>query len=831
MSAEIWVPPALTDEPGWTTFNNFEDSMNGDNKKSFNITIEFIGYIMAGLSVLFIMIFGSLSLCKICKKRKNDSDPISTNIVLNSTTETENEADNEAKGFITSQTAASVSATYKKGPFCNVFLVVLIIFYVFMVMLMFVFVLYGLGQITILVIQDFFCENKSISDIHKHSREHNLERGTSIGCWKSKGNNIDEELLFSIDAYSTEYDNSAFNIIKSLIFLCMSMFSLVMFVKHLFGLIDIIVTYINGSILIRTSLETNTDTDCFQKLKKCCCCKNYCDRLSAGFSRFKHQCGFDTLPWILNLFIKEFVEILFQTYILFIYNGKDIIFDSKGTANKDTYIIIFAQLILFNCISVSVLWILYTLLTKYCNRRSFYYSLWMIDITFEMIFILYPILFFIQEFRFNNDSIVKISAIMNTENGLLFVQALFPSILLCKKMYTGPLELLYEIKKKWRSETKDPNEYDVKERYYNDKSCWTLIVNKNELKFINPDSSYRPKNISESKYLKQQRLRKCCLIFLALLVLGFGVGIYAFVMNHFKNAYEFCDNYTEKDHYEMLAWKDYCDYPVYPFPGRNEIPCQCRSLNINHTEIEYLVGKYGRNIVRNIVVDILEHFYMMETIKISGKNNDILPIDLSQDMFNSINMRVFHIEGIKLDNIHPNIKNWENIQYLTIKRSSPNELLLNELNDELSQLTKLKYINLEFFSVGEMAFICSMKELNYLLMGWSAMKSLPFCLLNHELPKLKIIQFDYVEIFDIFGNNSNNETFSYIEKLFTLSSLQELSLFTTPLTLFNFPKNAFNYNPNTQYIFDNTFHLCGYYYRYSFKIYIKISIYLPLLIK
>ena len=47
-------------------------------------------------------------------------------------------------------------------------------------------ILYGLGQITDLQLNNYWCEKKDLQTIYQHSLENNLNEGTTEGCWKSK---------------------------------------------------------------------------------------------------------------------------------------------------------------------------------------------------------------------------------------------------------------------------------------------------------------------------------------------------------------------------------------------------------------------------------------------------------------------------------------------------------------------------------------------------------------------------------------------------------------------------------------------------------------------
>ena len=86
-------------------------------------------------------------------------------------------------------------------------------------------ILYGIGQVTQLRIQDFICENKTIDVIYKHSKENNLPKGTTSGCWISKGLKANSDILFQTRSYtSTDEDADFDDYVKFMFFIMAAMF-------------------------------------------------------------------------------------------------------------------------------------------------------------------------------------------------------------------------------------------------------------------------------------------------------------------------------------------------------------------------------------------------------------------------------------------------------------------------------------------------------------------------------------------------------------------------------------------------------------------------------
>ena len=552
-----------------------------------------------------------------------------------------------------------------------------------------------------------------------------------------------------------------------------------------------------------------------------------------------YRCGADTCYWTFRLISTELSEVVTQLLVLFTYNGKDIIFGTVNLANKDTYVIAYAIIISSNCFMVSLSWFLYTFLNKSCHGDLFYLMLWMFDMLFETIYVLFPVLFVLSDISLSNDTVVKASAMLNKQNALLFIQVLLPSIMLMKSMFTEPRKLLQLARNAWLDNPIDEHPNKSKDlfsssrqylMYVNSESCASLVCNKHQLLFISPGFA-KPNghDMSFIRYTRQQRKRKCCLLLEILVILGAGVAILATILSHFSRAKEFCDNYvTNHDmlvHREMYTWNDYCDYKVYPFVNRKkgDIPCQCRVLVINENDFRYtLIKNHSNTVIRNIVLDTLENFYMMEAISINLRGNTMKPIDLTANMFESVFMRVFEIKEVGINTIDTHIRNWKSIQYLSLGNtyllsSTP----LDILHNELMQLTQIKYLDIEKFYVGNMDFICSMKELTYIIFPHNSIDSIPECLLVGNLTEIKIINFDYLRTFEFSNiNRSLSTNYLDISRILGLPKLEHLSMYASNISIFDFGNQTFTFGEDTEYIFGNTRYLCGYYYWYPHQLYL-----------
>ena len=93
--------------------------------------------------------------------------------------------------------------------------------------------LYGMGQVLSLQLDDYFCETKTLQEIHQHSIENNLNQGTNEGCWTTSNNKVDQEKLFyagSYIAYQSVWDLNITNIAKCILFLLVAVFLFIVFI-------------------------------------------------------------------------------------------------------------------------------------------------------------------------------------------------------------------------------------------------------------------------------------------------------------------------------------------------------------------------------------------------------------------------------------------------------------------------------------------------------------------------------------------------------------------------------------------------------------------------
>ena len=69
---------------------------------------------------------------------------------------------------------------------CSTDLITSVLIVILCGFLTFISILYAFGQITELEPSNYFCEQKTLTEIYTHSIENDLNHGTNEGCWKYK---------------------------------------------------------------------------------------------------------------------------------------------------------------------------------------------------------------------------------------------------------------------------------------------------------------------------------------------------------------------------------------------------------------------------------------------------------------------------------------------------------------------------------------------------------------------------------------------------------------------------------------------------------------------
>ena len=108
------------------------------------------------------------------------------------------------------------------------------------------------------------------------------------------------------------------------------------------------------------SMKSETKHSKPSKFKECCLVKATFSLVSKLARYFG---GTDTTFWFAKSVGKEVFEIVIQTQAMILYNGGA---DHSELAQRPNYIKLFSTVLCLNCISCSVMWILYAVKTDFC---------------------------------------------------------------------------------------------------------------------------------------------------------------------------------------------------------------------------------------------------------------------------------------------------------------------------------------------------------------------------------------------------------------------------------------------------------------------------------
>ena len=351
-----------------------------------------------------------------------------------------------------------------KDNLCNSDIVIFFIVFCICIFLGFICILYGFGQITQLILSNYWCDKKSLNEIYQHSEEYNLNEGTNDGCWKSKQFTVDTNALFqSSSVYSTSSDFSVSNTIRCIVWLFSGVsfiWMAVMFVSlQLSNIIcgkicfsSLTINDTNNNNRSRNS-NNNTENDetieiamatmmsneekqtsvnatpagqtksqatrsgrrqshpsSFHRCCPCCCClprnNKFLEFLGDMFFKWKNWYQFyfgeDTRNWFILLSIREIIEITLQVFAAYNYNGLNILSPNEVVLSFEANSIkLFCILLSLNCVFTGMLWLFYVFVHKLCHGQFFKQTVFFIDTIFDTFYALFPIIVIGQQTEFN----------------------------------------------------------------------------------------------------------------------------------------------------------------------------------------------------------------------------------------------------------------------------------------------------------------------------------------------------------------------------------------------------------------------------------------------
>ena len=320
--------------------------------------------------------------------------------------------------------------------FFNTDSVVFLIVFCVCIFLSFICILYGFGQMTQLILSNYFCQKKSLEEIYQHSIEYNLNHGTDDGCWKAKQFTVDEAALFdSISAYDTTADFTFFNIIRCIVWLIYALWFCwvpVYFISKIFA--DLLIweacclfkskqSELNSGVELTNVLGSGTkkqnshattknvisgDTakrekrqkSAFERCCPCVCCRCCYNNKTANCAAdlyfkysdwYKMHFGEDTRNWFVLLLFREWIEIFIQILAVYNYNGFNVLNQNQTIlAYKEIQVKFFCCVLSLNCIFTGILWLVYVFCHKLCHGPTFKQLILFVDTFFDTFYALFP---------------------------------------------------------------------------------------------------------------------------------------------------------------------------------------------------------------------------------------------------------------------------------------------------------------------------------------------------------------------------------------------------------------------------------------------------------
>eukprot|EP01083_Nonionella_stella_P078291 214153_1 len=322
---------------------------------------------------------------------------------------------------------------------------------------------YAIGQVTTLTIQDFICTNKPIAQIRHHSQEFNLPHGTTSGCWTSKGVKANQDLLFQNRAYqSTLSIESLQHIVMFSLFVCAALCLLFCLIWQIVLFIQDIIRFQTQKWLIMKDRnpEDHTTRSCCCRQKPidgkedrkpsrlCACCGGCCKKIKRMMPSRQFQ--EDRPGWIIKHFVIESCEIVLQTFALFQYAGVQLqLGKNDNLAEEYQYVWLFGIMIAMNAITVGFFWIFYVSWNQSCHGKSFHFSLLIVDSIFETFYAIFPLIL-VWDYTTNGGPMLGQIGTFHTESWLSFLRSFVPIALICVKMLTASSTVVFKSRTIWK---------------------------------------------------------------------------------------------------------------------------------------------------------------------------------------------------------------------------------------------------------------------------------------------------------------------------------------------------------------------------------------------
>ena len=662
--------------------------------------------------------------------------------------------------------------------------------------------LYAIGQIMTLQLTNYFCSPVSLNSIRHHSKQLNLTYGDYDNCWISKGIKVNNDKLFSLNAYDGKIEvTGPRDILRLIIFSLIGCWFTFCCIYFTVLLIRDLRNYLNGYYHRKRNNAFQIESD----KQQTGCISDIKNFVKSIWGCYKLYCGPDKALWAFVTFGLEAFEIILQSIVCLNYAGVQL----GNTSYNDKHnislvwqeVLLYVMIIALNSICTGILWLLYVFKHDIFKGDLYHYIIFLVDAIFDTCYVLFPLAVVI----YDGNDIAYAAGALQIVSFSKFLSAFWPLGLLSVKVFTASNTMIKKSKEYWYGEfssnfmtmdgmTADESHHTEKEEnfkeMYNPYSFLNIFTSGKQL-IDSRNIDRAPSLLAQSTvinpidahmyldYKRQQLFRRSCLVCMGVLWLLFGIIIIILSLTHFYNAFDECDNPNHEilqNHLELLTWP-YCSYKVYPFTGFDEInsiPCQCRTLFIQEDDYDEI----GMN--ESIVTHVFENFYSLQNVKMVSPLMQDTKFEFTKDMFRQTSIRSVSMNGFDIKSIdNDGIVNWQSIEYLEFNMSH-----VGSLPNNISKLNNMRYLNLAWNQVFNIDFICNFKNLRYLSISGNPISSTPSCIYE-DLLEIQNLHFAAVTDF-----------FDY--RMLALPQLLSLKAIAAHISIQDFPSNeSFIYNLDT----------------------------------
>ena len=506
---------------------------------------------------------------------------------------------------------------------------------------------------------------------------------------------------------------------------------------------------------------------------------------------YKLYFGEDTPLWFVLLMLREMVEILFQIFAAFNYNGLNLLNKTQLVlAYNENSVKLFAILLSTNSIICGIFWTFYVFGNHLCRGIFFKQMLFVVDTIFDSLYALYPIIVIYNEpgpFRLS-----MAVAVLQTTNLAGFGSTLMPISYLLIKCLLLFQKTRYQLKKNAYLQI-NPQNTNIEDS----------TENKIELTAVRSISNNTPTTPTQQigrqkpklKQKQQQQLLKAknkvgylcsrgIVLFLSVVYICLGIVFIVGVFEHFAKANQLCstpNKNTLRKNPELFLW-DQCTFQTVPFKSANmftfEMSCNCRRAQIDVSSFpngqiylsqiddNYNFTKSDTNTdnvnVAQMIESLFKNWDMLQLLYVNDKS-DRFQIDLNDSLqYNAKYLKILHLNNVKLTTVTNDIGNWRELEYLYVTHAHweggwpPNFEMLN----------KISYLYLwDTFSIDSLpSNLCQMSNLRAINIFQSPasgkkIEIIPHCII--DLSKLQSIIIYFATLnqipFELFSMKSMNE--------------------------------------------------------------------------